>query len=118
MIPAVTYITSARRPPAPLRTRYTNRLNPENSGAVRNVPQPSVSARVCHGSARGRGGRPSLTVVVVVVVAGCDARSPARPAGSYLASVKRALLGERRSVRLYPLNCLIAACRPAGAPLR
>jgi len=112
MIPAVTYITSARKPPAPLRTRYTNRLNPENSGAVRNVPQPSVSARVCHGSARGRG-RPSLTVVVVVA-AGCDSR----PAGSYLASVKRALVGERRSVRLYPLNCLIAACRPAGAPLR
>jgi len=113
MIPAVTYITSARRPSAPLRTRYVNRLNPENSGAVRNVPQPSVSARVCHGSARGRGGRPSLTVVVVVV-AGCDSRPPARPPGRVLFGVRQARAPRRATFRSALSTQLFDCCVPAG----
>ena len=36
---AVTYSSCARRP-APLRTRYANRLNPENNRGVRSVPLP------------------------------------------------------------------------------
>ena len=45
VIPAVAYVTSARRPAA-LRTRYTNRLNPENNGGVRNVPLPHAALAV------------------------------------------------------------------------
>ena len=39
--PVVTHISSAWRP-APLCTRYMNRLNPGNNGAVRNVPLPPL----------------------------------------------------------------------------
>ena len=38
-IPVDTHISSAQRP-APLRTRFTNRLNPEDNKGVRNVPLP------------------------------------------------------------------------------
>jgi len=37
LMPVVTYVSCAR-PPAPLRARYTNRLDPEDNRGIRNVP--------------------------------------------------------------------------------
>jgi len=41
-IPMVTRSSSARRP-APLRTRYTNRLSPDSRGQWRNTKRPNAS---------------------------------------------------------------------------
>ena len=40
-LPIVVYISFARRP-APLSTRYTNRLNQGNTVGIRNVPLPTL----------------------------------------------------------------------------
>ena len=47
--PVVTHISSAR-PPAPLRTRHTNRLNPGNNEAVRCVQLPHVTRNRASGA--------------------------------------------------------------------
>jgi len=44
VITVVACISCARRP-APVRTRHTNRLNPENNRGVRNVPLPCHALR-------------------------------------------------------------------------